>query len=832
MYSMKQPNGQLKRRASATFMLALATLATLALPVGAQNFGTAVAVSGEQILIGDGANPGFPGKVYFFGIDESAQDGTQWRELGRITVSDQVDRFGTSIAATESLLVVGAPGSKSVYVFERSEDGVGWVQSAAISGEGDTFGSAVSTDGVHLIVASRATDKLPGSAAVYRKVGKDWQLETTLLSEDPDNSLLSSDAFGQAVAIRNGVAFVSAPAASENAGAVYAYTLDPVTGQWSTGSTLNTRLESAGNRFGASLSFVDSEATRIAVGMPGFANRTGMVVVFSRADEPNAWTVDEQLSPFSSVRAEGFGSAVAVAGNELWVGAPGYGGRFGTGAVYTFSLTADMPEDVATAVAGLLGRGGTDDQTIGLGRTTASSILPVKDLQERSQLGASLATNGRVAVIGTPGFDNRAGAGIGFIRAADDHTEAPGYAWKQSEPLINEIESYASMTGGMIECKEDVAGDFPCKGVDMSAFLSLKDLGADRGIRLNDLWGWDDETTGREYAIVGLSNQASFVDVTDAFNPIYLGKLPMPKSANMSVWRDMKVYRDHVYIVADGAGDHGMQVFDLRQLRGIETPQVFEPTAHYRGIHSAHNIVINEDTGFAYSVGSSSGGETCGGGLHMIDIREPANPVFVGCFSDGTTGRRGTGYSHDAQCVIYAGPDRDYVDHEVCFGSNETALSIADVTDKENPTSISIATYPKAQYTHQGWLTDDHRYFYLNDELDESGGLVDGTRTMIFDLSDLDDPLLVGEHISETTETDHNLYVKGNLMYQSNTGAGLRILDISDPEHPVETAFFDTSPVGGRGGTWSNYPYFKSGKIAVTGGHYGLFILRKTDIGF
>ena len=104
-----------------------------------------------------------------------------------------------------------------------------------------------------------------------------------------------------------------------------------------------------------------------------------------------------------------------------------------------------------------------------------------------------------------------------------------------------------------------------------------------------------------------------------------------------------------------------MQVFDLRTLRNIDNPPVvFEETTHYPGIFSAHNIVINEQTGFAYSVGSSSGGETCGGGLHMIDVREPANPTFAGCFSDGETGRRGTGYTHDAQCVVYHGPDNDY----------------------------------------------------------------------------------------------------------------------------------------------------------------------------
>ena len=96
--------------------------------------------------------------------------------------------------------------------------------------------------------------------------------------------------------------------------------------------------------------------------------------------------------------------------------------------------------------------------------------------------------------------------------------------------------------------------------------------------------------------------------------------------------------------------------------------------------------------------------------------------------------------------------------------------------------------------------------------------------------TDLDEPELAGEFVAETTETDHNLYVKGDLMYQSNTAAGLRILDISNPEEPFETAYFDTSPVGGRGVSWSNYPFFKSGIIVVTGGHYGLFILQKKEV--
>jgi len=483
--------------------------------------------------------------------------------------------------------------------------------------------------------------------------------------------------------------------------------------------------------------------------------------------------------------------------NSVWVGSPGLGGRFGSGGVYVFDLTEH-------------------------GEVTGSSRFAYSEMDPGSAFGSSLAVGETVVAVGATGVDNRAGAVIPFAKSAS--------GWAQGPNLVDETEGYDSMSGELIECNNDLAGDFPCKDVDMTSFVSMEDLGADRGIRTNDLWGWEDPETGREYAIVGLSNQTSFVDVTDVYNPVYLGKLPMPTTANISVWRDMKVYKDHAYIVSDGAGEHGIQVFDLRQLRSVTEPVTFEETNHYPGIFSAHNKVINEETGFGYSVGSSAGGETCGGGLHMIDLKDPANPVFAGCFSDGSTGRRGTGYSHDAQCVVYRGPDADYAGHEICIGSNETALSIADVTDKKAPYSISIATYPSVSYAHQGWLTDDHRYFYLNDELDEAGGLVAGTRTLIWDLTDLDEPILANEFVAKTTETDHNLYVKGNLMYQSNTAAGLRILDITDPENPFETAYFDTSPVGGRGVSWSNYPYFKSGSIVVTGGHYGLFILKKKEI--
>ena len=224
------------------------------------------------------------------------------------------------------------------------------------------------------------------------------------------------------------------------------------------------------------------------------------------------------------------------------------------------------------------------------------------------------------------------------------------------------------------------------------------------------------------------------------------------------------------------------------------------------------------------------GGETCGGGLHMIDVRDPTNPNFAGCFSDPATGNTGTGYSHDAQCIVYKGPDTQHQGKEVCFGANETAISISDVSDKSNPVPIATATYPNPGYVHQGWISDDHRYFYVNDELDELSG-VERTRTLVWDIEDLDGPVLVKEHMGETSSSDHNLYIQGQFMYQSNYVSGLRILDISDPANPKEVGFFDSVPVGenspGFAGSWSNYPFFESGVIVFTSMREGLFVVRK-----
>ncbi len=357
-----------------------------------------------------------------------------------------------------------------------------------------------------------------------------------------------------------------------------------------------------------------------------------------------------------------------------------------------------------------------------------------------------------------------------------------------------------------------MAGDFSCSGLSLRKRVANDAMGGGDG---NDIWGWADAQTSNEYALMVLTNGTAFVDVTDPENPVFLGHLAT--NTVDAAWRDIKVYQDHAYIVADGAGAHGMQVFDLTRLRGVASPQTFMADTVYIHFENAHNVAINETTGYAYAIGTN----TCNGGLHIVDISTPNNPMVAGCLADADT--------HDTQCVLYQGPDTDYTGQEICFSSNGDHLGIANVTNKSAPLTISSTNYPDTGFAHQGWLTEDQRFFLLGDELDETSFNVP-TRTLIFDITDLDTPVFVSAYEAATASIDHNLYILGNRVFQANYTSGVRVLEFGDLSNMelMEIAFLDTFPGSDAvafDGLWSVYPFLPSGNIIASDRSNGLFIL-------
>ncbi|MCB1049278.1 MAG: choice-of-anchor B family protein [Acidobacteria bacterium] len=351
---------------------------------------------------------------------------------------------------------------------------------------------------------------------------------------------------------------------------------------------------------------------------------------------------------------------------------------------------------------------------------------------------------------------------------------------------------------------------FPSLNMQLYSWIPIPELqeNADEG---NDCWGYVSQS-GREYAMMGLSNGTVFVDVTYPSNAQVVGFIAGPTS----IWRDIKVFGTRAYAVSEGGS--GIQVFDLSAIdQGIIRDKgiVLDGT-----VPATHNVAINEESGYLYRCGGSDNG------LRIYDLNaNPDRPSLVAVWPDR--------YVHDAQIVVMkSGP---FAGRELAFccaglngGWDMTGLTILDVTDKANLKVVTHYEYPQPAYSHQGWISEDQQTFYLNDELDERTYGIK-TRTHVMDISNLTKPVQIGTFSSNTTAIDHNLYVHQGRIYEANYRSGLRVFDATDPHHPSEMAFFDTYPEDDRpnfNGIWSNYPYFPSQTLIGSDLERGLFVLK------
>ena len=386
-----------------------------------------------------------------------------------------------------------------------------------------------------------------------------------------------------------------------------------------------------------------------------------------------------------------------------------------------------------------------------------------------------------------------------------------------------------------VPCVNGMAGTYPCRNMDLMKFMTLEECGCNPTGNTNDVWGWKSPVSGKEYAILGCADVTSFIDVTDPVNPIFIGTLATHSVS--SLWRDVESLGNWLYIVSEAAG-HGMQIFDLNQLDGVASPPVlFAESAHYPGFSNCHTVNVDPVSGFVYAYGTN----TVGGGEHIVDVSDPLNPTYAG-------GYENSGYTHDGFAWTYDGPDADHQGQEIVIacngrsGSDNDKLVFVDVTDKTDCQLIGEYDYngqATVGYFHQGWITKNKRYFLMNDELDEMALGNDqqpyGTRTHIFNITDLDNVTYEGFYEGTSPSIDHNLYALDQFIYESNYRSGVRVLDaIRVAESQLnEVAFFDLYPENDNAqfsGTWSNYPYLPSGIVLATSMYDGMFIVKPTII--
>jgi choice-of-anchor B domain-containing protein len=758
------------------------------------NYGRALAATDNELFVGQPVNWYGPGTVYAYRLDPSGQ----WRERARITSSDtaRMDDFGRALAVDGNRLAVGAPrkrdGAGVVYLFERTAASAAWRQTAVIEAPaGGQFGTAIALRGGELLVSAPQAN---GSGAVYQfvRTGDAWQVRDTIAPAATTGVL----AFGASMRQAPGRVLIGAPASDSGAGRAFVVERSPDE-RWGEPQALAIPRVAApgGARVGSAVLLETDRAFVTATG-------AGVVHVLTRS-ESGSWSPSGELRPFDAPRGAQFGFSIANVGTELWVGAPGAGG--GNGRVYRFTPDAS---------------GGWQ----GAARFDADSA---DGTHWPFAYGYAIVGVGSRAAVSMPSRDFGEGRVLMASRGAS--------GWREQQQLTGQIFVIGGGATQPARCEEGKLAAFTCNNIELTSHLPVSALGGERGAWVNDVWGWTDPTTSRDYALVARRDGMSIVELTDPARPRLIGNLPRTVGSPPSVWRDIKVLNNHAYIVADGAGAHGVQVFDLTRVRAARgAPVNFAPDTTYRNIHSAHNVVADTASGFLYVVGANGGGETCGGGLHIVDARNPKQLTFVGCYNNPGGSANSRGYTHDAQCLQYRGPDERYRGRQICVGSNETEINIADVSDKDRPVVIGRNSYPDVAYAHQGWFDDEQRYFYMNDEGDELAGVVEGTRTIVWDLSRLDDPVVARMYIGPVMASDHNLFVKGNRIFESNYGSGLRVLDITDRTNPREIGFFDSAPMNQdepghsatQSGAWSNYPFFKNGIIVFTSVREGLFVVK------
>lgn len=352
------------------------------------------------------------------------------------------------------------------------------------------------------------------------------------------------------------------------------------------------------------------------------------------------------------------------------------------------------------------------------------------------------------------------------------------------------------------------ASGFASDKVTLLSWLTLGDLSptADSG---NDCWGYT-APSGREYALMGVSNGTAFVEITDPNNPVIVSF----KSGPTSLWRDIKVFGTNVYVVSEGGS--GIQIFGVGSIDSGTVSSL--GTVTVGGDTATHNVVIDTASGYLYRTGGGNNG------LRIYDLNaNPTNPPLVGTW--------GSKYVHDAQVITYtSGPQAGKQIAFCCSGFNggfdQTGLSIVDVTNKNAPVVLDEVFWPGAEYSHQVWLSQDLQYAYLNDELDEDG--VKPTTTYVIDVSNPANASLVGSFHNGNTAVGHNVYTTDDYLFEANYRSGLRVFDIgANPTNPPEVAWFDTYPDDDQdafNGLWSVYPYFESGVVIGSDLERGLFV--------
>jgi choice-of-anchor B domain-containing protein len=234
-----------------------------------------------------------------------------------------------------------------------------------------------------------------------------------------------------------------------------------------------------------------------------------------------------------------------------------------------------------------------------------------------------------------------------------------------------------------IACKNGIAAlvpndpvnTFRCQDLDLFDFKTHAQLGNSSGAGAGS-WGWT-SPEGREFVAIGQEDGTAFAEVNSRGKLVYLGRLAQYGKAPKSMWREIKGYSSYILIGSE-ALRHGIQIFDMSRLLDVNpsTPVLFDSVEDLTGfwveglpMGRSHNVVTNEEMKYGVATGFQPRDGPLSAGLVFFDLTDPSNPKTLG-------GTGVDGYVHDAQCIVYRGPDEKYNGKDICYGYDEDSLTM------------------------------------------------------------------------------------------------------------------------------------------------------------
>ena len=423
-------------------------------------FGTAVAISGDQALIGapgDDDTGQDAGAAY---LAEADWMPNQWFRAAKFVAPDGEpgDQFGSAVALHDDTGVIGAfrdddngvdSGSAYVYSFGGANDPQVRKLLAPDGAADDEFGNDVGVrDDVTVIGAHHDDDNgsESGSAYVFRRDGKNWRWEQKLLPLDG----ASGDEFGSSVAITGAMVLLGAPGdddLGENSGSVYVFRFDGAS--WELSQKLHADDGAANAEFGVAVAAFENT---VWIGAPGDTHngaRAGAAYVFGY--DGTRWTQAQKVLPADGSAGDEFGVAVGISANKAVVGAHLDDDR-GTdsGSCYRFNLNGTNWVQIGK----LLARDGQPFDEYGITAVITESVVvigaPFNDAHDRDA-GAAYFNGGRCVCgdMNCDGLFNGADINPFFLALGDPHTYATIFPF--CDPLNGDMNGDGQLNGGDID---------------------------------------------------------------------------------------------------------------------------------------------------------------------------------------------------------------------------------------------------------------------------------------------------------------------------------------------------------------------------------------------